>query len=122
MLDNAGLMAARILDLNQVLSLSLSIVLRHRRLAMQVGITGPFYVKVRIENIWRTMPFIDLPDLFEYILEFGFPLVQDSDIVAPTGGVALDELIELPERDVSKVFNSNGNIMAEHFMSLLTML
>ena len=86
------------LDLEQLLVLLMTIVVRHRRLAGQANIKGPFYVKARLENMWRRVPFIDVPEFLKHISEFGFPLIQQADIFAPSG-TSLDSFVVWPERD-----------------------
>ena len=86
------------LDLERLLILLMAIVVRHRRLAGQANIKGPFYVKARLENMWRRVPFVDVPEFLKHISEFGFPLIQQADIFAPPG-TSLDSFVVWPERD-----------------------
>ena len=58
-----GMRAARILDLNIVLDLCIAIMVRHRMLVRLSGINGPFYLKAHLENVWRTIPFMDLQSM-----------------------------------------------------------
>ena len=76
---------ARILDLNQLLVLSGAIIARHRNLVAHADVKGPLYIKARLENMWRTTPFVDLPAYLDHISKFDFPLVQDDDILVPSG-------------------------------------
>ena len=57
---------------------------------------GPFYIKAYIENVWRTIPFIDLPGFLSHISDFGLPIVQDDEIMAPDG-IALETFVVAPE-------------------------
>ena len=70
----------------------------HRRLVGYANIKGPFYVKAYIENMWRTVPFIDLPAFLDQVSEYGFPIVQSKDVLVPNG-TSLDTFVVLPERD-----------------------
>lgn len=45
------------------------------------------------------MPFIDLPVFLDNVAEYGFPIVQDTDLLVPDG-TSLDTFAVLPERDV----------------------
>ena len=99
LVDNA-LEHVTILDINQLLGLSGSIIARHRNLAAQANVEGPFYVKVHIENVWRTTPFVDIPSYLAHISEYHFPVVQDSDIVIPDG-VSEEAFIRISERNPS---------------------
>lgn len=117
--DEMGLGAARILDLNQLLPLALQMVIRHRILAKQANVNGPFYVKIHIENVWRTIPFIDLDGYFQNTVEYGFPLVQDTNLVVPTAGGALNTFISLAERDISSEVRPDGTINGDNMSGIL---
>ena len=93
------MVSSRVLDLNLVLILLMSLVRRHRRLVWEAKVKGPFYVKAHLENIWRTVPFVDLPAYLEQLKEYGLPVVQDTDILVPSG-TSLDTFAVLPERSV----------------------
>ena len=88
----------RILNLNILLSLLGVIVARHRTIVGQANVKGPFYVKARIDNVWRAIPFIDLREYMAHIGMFDFPVVQDSDLMVPTG-TSLDTFVLSPELD-----------------------
>ncbi len=93
-----GLENARILDLNIVLDVCGAIIRRHRRLVGQANVKGPFYVKARLENVWRTIPFLDLPEYLAHISEFDFPIIQQTDIITPAG-TTLDTFVLSPAID-----------------------
>ena len=88
----------QVLDLNLVLIGLLSIVRRHRRLVWHAKVKGPFFVKAHLENIWRTVPFVDLPAFYSHIEDHGLPIVQDTDAIVPQG-TSLETFVVLPERD-----------------------
>ena len=93
-----GLDSVRILDLNIVLDACLMIIQRHRRLVGQANIKGPFYVKARLENVFRTIPFLDLSEYLAHIAEFDFPIIQQTDIMTPAG-TTLDTFVVSPAID-----------------------
>ena len=93
-----GLDNTRVLDLNLVLVALMSKIRRHRRLVWHANVKGPFYVKAHLENIWRTVPFIDLPAYSDHVDEHGLPVVQDTDVLVPNG-TSLETFVVLPERD-----------------------
>ena len=74
-----------VLELNIVLDLIGSLLHRHRILAGRSKINGPFFLKARLENIWRTIPFVDHSSYIQHIDDYGFPLVQETDITVPEG-------------------------------------
>ena len=88
----------RILNLNLLLNLIGGIVSRHRRIVWQANVRGPFYIKARIENVWRTIPFIDLSEYMTHIEEFDFPVVQASDLMVPRG-TSLESFVVSPEME-----------------------
>ena len=87
---------ARILDLNFLINLIGAITMRHRTLVGRSNITGPLYMKARLENVWRTIPFIENSKYMEYIQSYGMPLVQYSDIVIPDG-TSIESFVISPE-------------------------
>ena len=91
-----SLMGVRILDLNQLLDACDAIIRRHRILVNQANVRGPFYVKAYVENVWRTIPFLDLPAFLSSISAFGLPIVQDHDILVPSG-TSLETFVLIPE-------------------------
>ena len=98
---------ARIVDLNLVLSVLMPMIIRHRRLAWHATVKGPFYVKAHIQNIWRTIPFIDLPAFWDHVSEYGIPIVQDEYVLVPDG-TSLDTFVVLPEHDAPKSESLNS--------------
>ena len=74
-----------VLELNSVLDLLGALFHRHRVLVGRSGIRGPFYLKARLENAWRTIPFVDHSNYMQHIDNLGFPLVQKTEIIVPEG-------------------------------------
>ena len=95
-LVSKGLGASRILNLNLLLPLVGVIVSRHRRIVEQANVRGPFYIKAHIENVWRTIPFVDVDEYMAHVERFDFPVVQASDLMVPTG-TSLDTFVVSPE-------------------------
>ena len=95
-LVSKGLEESRILNLNLLLPLVGVIVSRHRRIVGQANVRGPFYIKARIENVWRAVPFIDLSEYMTHIDRFDFPVMQASDMMVPIG-TSLDTFVVSPE-------------------------
>ena len=100
--------SARILDLNIIMDLLLVVVKQHRVVAGQAGIKGPFYLNSNIENVWRTVPFIDHSRFRTHFSTFGLPLNQETDMTVPDGTalgtfVMAQELDEVPSDSDSTV-------------------
>ena len=95
-LVSKGLEECRILNLNLLLPLVGVIISRHRRIVAQANVKGPFYIKARIESVWRVIPLVDLSEYMTHVEEFDFPVVQASDLMVPTG-TSLDTFVVSPE-------------------------
>ncbi len=121
MVEDSGLSDTRVLDLNQVLTMLLAIVVRHRRLVKAANTSGPFFVKAHLQNIWRAVPFIDLPEFMEHVNKYGLPVVQDDSVLVPEG-TELNTFIELPEREPmeSERFETKDEIV-QQFMDIYGM-
>ena len=91
---NQDLLSARILDLNYMVMVCSAVIGRHRQLALEADVSGPFFVKARLENVWRTVPFLDLSSYLDHINKFGCPLVQDADTLVPIG-TSVESFIQL---------------------------
>ena len=105
-LDDRNLEACRVLNLNILLHVLAGVIARHRTLAGYAGVKGPFYIKAMIDNIWRTVPFIDTEEYISHIGAFDVPVVQDSDLTAPSGRwpegfITAPELDQVPNEDLS---------------------
>ena len=89
---------AKILDLNVVPSISLAIARRYRELLNISYSPGPIYIKVRIENAWRAVPFIDMEQYLSHIGRVGIPINQEENMLV-LDGTSLDSFFVLPGVD-----------------------
>ena len=85
-----------ILDLNAAIDIVGATMRRHRILAGKAGITGPFYLKSHLNNVWGCVPYVDNSAYIDHIREFSFPIVQDASIVVPDG-TSLETFIVSPD-------------------------
>lgn len=97
LMDEAKVRSGRVIDLNVVLTALGAISVRHRTL-VRPGITGPFFVKAHLQNTWRTIPFIDTSSWVEHCSNYGVPVVQEKNILAPEG-TELESFCVIPERN-----------------------
>ena len=93
-----GMEYQTILDLSPLFQIYMSIMIRHRCLALAANVKGPFHIKAHLENVWRTVPFIDLPEYLIHTMNYGFPLVQEDPIFVPSGRLH-DRFVVAPEID-----------------------
>ena len=101
LVERIGLDPIKVLDLDQMLKLLWTVSVRHRLLVGQANVKGPFYVKCRLENVWRTTPYLDVPEFVEHAKSHGLPLIQEMDIPVPPGST-LESFIRLDEREPPK--------------------
>ena len=110
-LAERNLEASRVLSLNMLITLLAGVMARHRTLAGHAGVRGPFYVKAIMKNVWRAIPFIDTEEYMHHVGTFDVPVVQDSDVTAPSGSwpegfVPMPELDEVPREDNREVLEN----------------
>ncbi|MYC47485.1 MAG: ATP-binding protein [Chloroflexi bacterium] len=108
---------SRVLNLNILVTMLMGMVARHRSLAAQARINGPFFLKARVENSWRVVPFLDTTEYISHIDKFGIPVVQDADIEAPLGNwpegfIRIPEINWSPVEDEAILATSAGGIEA----------
>ena len=87
-----------ILDLTHTANFIGAIFRRHHTIMSHAGIKAPLYVKVRIENVWRTIPFVSLPAYLEHVRKYDVPLVQWDEFELPSGSSSSPCLV-FPERN-----------------------
>ena len=83
--ERAGYTAPRIADLNFVLGVLLGVVAKYRRLLRLIGPDSEFYFKVRVLNVARLLPFIDIGEVVDEYEKHGLPIAIDSDVTYPIG-------------------------------------
>lgn len=84
----------RVLDLNIIANYLGAVVHRHLRLVQESGLQGPFYAKARVENSWRTIPFVDSQPYLDHLKELGIPIVQEGEMLVPPGAT-IDTFVRL---------------------------
>ncbi|MDE0310815.1 MAG: ATP-binding protein [Caldilineaceae bacterium] len=79
----------RILDLTDFLFIIGAVFRRHRTIMEKAGISAPLHTKVHLENVWRTVPFIELPEYLKHVEKYDIPLVQTNEIEIPPSSSSL---------------------------------
>lgn len=97
-----GLDYCTILDLSDFPFIISAVFRRHRTLMDRAEIRAPLHIKAHLENVWRTIPFIDLPEYLEHVEKYDIPLVQLGEIEFPPTSsslpcVVLPELNDVPD-------------------------
>lgn len=91
-----GLKSADWLDVNLLVAVVAGFVQKQEQLMKTGRIVSSISVKVRFENVWRKVPFIDTESYIAQIQEHGVPVIQDDDFFVPVGATP-NSVIELKE-------------------------
>ena len=75
----------RIADLNFLMSLMVDFVAKYRRLLRLAEAGGDFHFKVRMLNVWRVLPFVDIDAVLNEYEKYGLPIAMDSVVMYPPG-------------------------------------
>ena len=75
----------RIADLNFLMGLMVDFAVKYRRLLRLAEAGGDFYFKVRMLNVWRVLPFVDVDAILNEYEKYGLPISMDRDVMYPTG-------------------------------------
>lgn len=76
---------ARLLDINFIPFVLAGAIQRYRKVLEAGNIKRDFVVKVRIDNTWRVVPFLDTSGFARSIQDHGLPVVQQASVWAPPG-------------------------------------
>lgn len=85
----------RVVDLNMLFNLLVGIVETQRRLLARAGWTKPYFVKARLLNVWRTVPFVDLAPVLDAFDADGLPVCLDAMVTSPPG-TEPESFLEVP--------------------------
>lgn len=75
----------RVIDLNIAMNALTAIVVKYRRLLNLSQAGNDFFIKARIHNAWRTLPFIDVEQVMSDFEEFGVPMLMRQKTFVPPG-------------------------------------
>jgi hypothetical protein len=81
----ASFQRGRVLDVNVLPYLLNGILQRYRVLLNTAARSDHFFVNIRVDSVWRVIPFLDLAQHTQFIEKHGVPVVQESTVFAPPG-------------------------------------
>lgn len=84
-LAHANIDQAKIVDLNLLIHLITGILESHRALLQMAGWPCEFSVKIKLINVWRTIPFLDTKFFIDLIHLHGIPLCLNGNCINPPG-------------------------------------
>ena len=94
-LERRGHKSPRVVDLNLLFNVLIGVVEIQQRLMKRAGWADGYFVKARLLNVWRTIPFIDVPAILDGFEEHGAPMCLDGDVTTPAGS-APDTFADVP--------------------------
>jgi hypothetical protein len=74
-----------VVDLNFLFYLLLGITKIQNRLCLEANWKGNWFMKARLLNVWRTTPFLDIPDALDRYEKYGVPMCLENDVTVPPG-------------------------------------
>lgn len=74
-----------VVDLNHLHHVLFGIIETQRALQKKAGWPLDFYLKIKLLNVWRTIPFLDIPHFIKNIDKNGIPMCLTSNVTAPPG-------------------------------------
>jgi hypothetical protein len=110
MLLKQGYTSPRVADLNYVFNVLIGITEIQRRLMANAGWTHGFFVKAKLLNVWRTIPFIDVPSILAGFEQHGVPMCLDKFVTSPDGTDprSFIEVSEFPE-----IVNESDRVLSQ---------
>lgn len=88
----------RIVDLNYVFNILIGVAEIQQRLCTLAGWSESYFLKVKILNSWRTIPFVDIPDVLDRFERYGPPMCLDSVTAFPSQ-FGPNNYVEIPRYD-----------------------
>lgn len=82
--ETTGLKLNDFIDLNILFFLLMAAFNTQKILMKSGGLDCPFYSKGRFINVWRKIPFLDTAGYKAQLETFGIPIIQESEIFAPS--------------------------------------
>ena len=96
--QNRGYKSGRIAEFSIFLAVVTAMTGKYLRLRRILGVTEPFFGKIRFYDTWRIIPFVNLGSYIKEISGRGFPVVQDRVLTCPPG-LTSDTLVKMNEAE-----------------------
>lgn len=75
----------RLVDMNVLFHVIMGIVQSHRALLKTGGLPCEFYIKIKLINAWRIIPFLDANFYLDHVKKNGIPLCLTEECINPPG-------------------------------------
>lgn len=85
LLDKHKTSTLRIVDLNYAFNILIGVASIQERLCKLASWPESYFVKVKLLNAWRTIPFVDVQEVLQRFVNMGLPMCLDSVACLPRG-------------------------------------
>jgi schlafen family protein len=85
LLEAKAYSSPRVVDLNLLFNVLVGVVEIQQRLLAKANWTKSYFVKARLLNVWRTVPFLDVDAVMDRFEADGLPVCLDGLVTAPSG-------------------------------------
>lgn len=85
LLASANVVTGKIVDLNFIFNAMMGIIESQRALQEEAGWPLNFHIKIKLLNVWRTIPFLDVDYFIRHLRENGLPVCLTSKSISPPG-------------------------------------
>lgn len=114
----------RVIDLNITMNVLTAIVVKYRRLLNLSGADNDFFLKARVHNAWRTLPFVDVEKVVSEFESFGVPMILRKETFVPPGQdpASFAKIADLPVNhsdDASKEIGEIVSSMTQAYFMLV---
>jgi len=99
-------LGAHVVDLNYLAVVIMGAFAKHRTLLEAEGTRLPVMVKLRLGNMWRRVPFVDMAEHLERIKREGLPVIEKQALMIPPGDEP-ESMLRMEAKDWRKMPGTN---------------
>ncbi|URM26103.1 ATP-binding protein [Pseudomonas frederiksbergensis] len=85
LLESSKVESTTIVNLSILFNLLMGLVEAQREIFSQAGWPQTFYIKAKLLNVWRTIPFVDCEFYVNHLKGHGIPVSLTGDVISPPG-------------------------------------
>jgi hypothetical protein len=110
----------RVVDLNFLFNILIGVAEIQKRLCTLAGWSEAYYMKVKVLNAWRTIPFVDVSAILDVFDKHGLPMCLDSVASMPPGA-GPENFIEVSVFDEIESENARALVQASVMFTALAL-
>ncbi|HVY23909.1 MAG TPA: ATP-binding protein [Steroidobacteraceae bacterium] len=96
----------RLMDITLLWAFLTSMLAKQEALAKATGDEGSTFIKLKLINVWRCVPYIDTKSYIDHVAKYGLPVIQRKRVISPVGSDP-DSLVEI-EMDTELGLDTNN--------------